>query len=192
MDLVRLFKVAGHLRQQLVLADANVHREAQGFFDFVFDPVRQLQGVGIDQLGVVKVAEALVDGHLLHHGGVILADCDEGPGVLHVELEIRLGQHQLRALPQGHCHWLAGGDFEFFGRDGLGQDDASALLRVPADGRGDQPQIRLPLGYPPRRLPAQVSAVHIDMKNQLSHNSASGLYSKGSPMNWKLTIHVPR
>ena len=51
MDLIGLFKIAGHLGQQLVAGDADVDREAQLAADAVLEPVRGEDGWAVEALG---------------------------------------------------------------------------------------------------------------------------------------------
>ena len=169
MYLIRLFKVAGHFRQQLIGRDADVDREAQLGEDRIFDDVRDGDRVRIEQPRAGHVEEAFIDGNLLHNGRVAAADGDERFGVFRIQPEIRRSQHQLRAFAQRHADRLAGRNAEGLCGDGFCQNNAGALVPVAADGGRDEPQIGLPRRSAPRRFPRQKRAVDIHMKNQLLH-----------------------
>ena len=166
MDLIGLFKVAGHFGQELVLGDADVDGEAELGENGVLDLVCDGERVGVEQVGAGHIEEAFVDRDLLHHGGEAAADGDEGAGIARIEGEIRRGEDELRAFAQRHADRLAGGDAEFFRGDGLGEDDAGALVPVAADGGGDGAQVRLACGDAARRLPGQKGTVDVYVKDQ--------------------------
>lgn len=136
MDLIRLFKVAGHFGQELVFGDADVDGEAELGENDVLDLVGDGERVGVEQVGAGHVEEAFVDRDLLHHGGEAAADGDEGTGIARIEGEIRRGEDELRAFAQCHADRLAGGDAEFFRGDGPGEDDAGALVPSPPMAEG--------------------------------------------------------
>ena len=174
MDLIGLFKVAGHFGQELVFGDADVDGEAELGENGVLDLVGDGERVGVEQVGAGHVEEAFVDRDLLHHGGEAAADGDEGAGIARIEGEIRRGEDELRAFAQRHADGLAGGDAEFFRGDGLGEDDAGALVPVAADGGGDGAQVRLACGDAARRLPGQKGTVDVYVKDQpLLHPASS-------------------
>ena len=166
MDLIGLFKVAGHFGQELVFGDADVDGEAELGENGVLDLVGDGERVWVEQVGAGHVEEAFVDRDLLHHGGEAAADGDEGAGIARIEGEIRRGEDELRAFAQRHADRLAGGDAEFFRGDGLGEDDAGALVPVAADGGGDGAQVRLACGDAARRLPGQKGTVDVYVKDQ--------------------------
>lgn len=166
MDLIGLFKVAGHFGQELVFGDADVDGEAELGENGVLDLVCDGERVGVEQVGAGHIEEAFVDRDLLHHGGEAAADGDEGAGIARIEGEIRRGEDELRAFAQRHADRLAGGDAEFFRGDGLGEDDAGALVPVAADGGGDGAQVRLACGDAARRLPGQKGTVDVYVKDQ--------------------------
>ena len=166
MDLIGLFKVAGHFGQELVFGDADVDGEAELGENGVLDLVGDGERVGVEQVGAGHVEEAFVDRDLLHHGGEAAADGDEGAGIARIEGEIRRGEDELRAFAQRHADRLAGGDAEFFCGDGLGEDDAGALVPVAADGGGDGAQVRFACGDAARRLPGQKGTVDVYVKDQ--------------------------
>ena len=166
MDLIGLFKVAGHFGQELVFGDADVDGEAELGENGVLDLVGDGERVGVEQVGAGHVEEAFVDRDLLHHGGEAAADGDEGAGIARIEGKIRRGEDELRAFAQRHADRLAGGDAEFFRGDGLGEDDAGALVPVAADGGGDGAQVRLACGDAARRLPGQKGTVDVYVKDQ--------------------------
>ena len=166
MDLIGLFKVAGHFGQELVFGDADVDGEAELGENGVLDLVGDGERVGVEQVGAGHVEEAFVDRDLLHHGGEAAADGDEGAGITRIEGKIRRGEDEPRAFAQRHADRLAGGDAEFFRGDGLGEDDAGALVPVAADGGGDGAQVRLACGDAARRLPGQKGTVDVYVKDQ--------------------------
>ena len=101
-----------------------------------------------------------------NNGRVAAADGDERFGVFRIQPEIRRSQHKLRAFAQRHADRLAGGDAEFFRGDGLGEDDAGALVPVAPDGGGDGAQVRFACGDAARRLPGQKGTVDVYVKDQ--------------------------
>ena len=170
---VRLFKVAGHLRQQLIGRDADIDRKAQLGEDRILDDMRNGDGVWVEKSRAGHVEKAFIDRHLLHNRRVAAADGDERSGIFRIQPEIRRSQHKLRAFAQRHADGLTGRDAEGLCGNRLCQNDTRALVPVAADGGRDEPQIGLARRNAPRRFPRQKRAVDIHMKNQPLHPLAS-------------------
>ena len=143
MDLIGLFKIAGHLGQQLVAGDADVDREAQLAADAVLEPVRGEDGRAVEPLGAGHVDPRLVDGILLDHGRNFAQEGDHLLRGGDVEVVIRLGYDEVGTFVAGHAERLAGLDASFFRRDALGENDAGADVLMPGDDGRDLAQIGL-------------------------------------------------
>ena len=124
----------------------------------------------VKQPCAAHVQEAFVDGELLHHRGIAAADIHKGFGIALVEPEIRLGQHQRGAFPQGHGNGFSRAHAVVFGGDGLGENHAGSFFRISANGGGDEAKIGFPLGHPPGGLPGKKRAVHINVENKPLHD----------------------
>ena len=67
MYLVRLLEVRGHLRKELVGADANVHRKAQRMLDLILQLRRHRYGI-FRCAAKAHINKTLIDGELLQDG----------------------------------------------------------------------------------------------------------------------------
>ena len=183
MHAVRLLEIARHLRTEFVPGDADIDRESQFITDLILDLICQRDRIRIDLRRSGQIQKALVDGELLHRGCVFSADIFKRLRALRIQPEIRLHEHQLRALLQSHRHGLAGRDSELFRRDRLRDDDAAPRLRVSAHGGRNEAQILLAAAHAPDRLPGQKGAVHVDVKNEalLCHAVSSARICRARP-----------
>ena len=153
MNLIWLFKVTCHLRQQLIGRDADVDREAKLGENRVLDRVRNGDRVRIQKTGARHIEKAFVDRHLLYDRREAAADGDKRFGVSGVKSKVRLCQNELRAFTQRHRDRFSGCNAELFCGDGFGKDHAGALVAVAADGRRNEPQVRFSVCHTPRGLP---------------------------------------
>ena len=170
VDLVGLFKVGGHLGQQPVGGHADVDGEPQFPPHPLPDGAGRLQRRAEQGPGAGHVQERLVDAVLLHIGGIVPQNGDQGLAVLHVPVEIRRRDDELRALEPGREQAFPRMDAEGFGRAALGQHHAVALFLVAAHRRGHRAQIEsLPLPQQLERRPGQERRVHIHMEIDLVH-----------------------
>ena len=80
MDFIRLFKVTGHLGEDLAVTDTHVHSEAQSIPDLVLDGMGNGNRIRIDFMGTGHIQEAFVDGVFLDNRCVFPADVHECPG----------------------------------------------------------------------------------------------------------------
>ena len=142
MDLIGLFKIAGHLGQQLVAGDADVDREAQLAADAVLEPVRGEDGRAVEALGAGHVDPRLVDGILLDHGRNLPQKRHQAARGRNVERVIGLGHDEIRALVARHAKGLPCFYTVFFRRCAFGQHDARAEVFVVRNDRRNIPQIR--------------------------------------------------
>ena len=153
VNLIWLFKIARHLRQQLIGCDADVDREAKLGENRVLDRVRNGDRVRIQKTGARHIEKALINGHLLHDGCEAAADGNKRLGVSGVKSKVRLCQNELRAFAQRHRDRFSGCNAELFCGDGFGKDHAGALVAVAADGGGNETKIWLSVRYAPRGFP---------------------------------------
>ena len=153
VNLIWLFKIARHLRQQLIGCDADVDREAKLGENRVLDRVRNGDGVRIQTTGARHVEKAFVDRHLLHDGREAAADGDKRFGVSGVKSKVRLCQNELWAFAQRHRDRLSGRNAKLFCGDGFCKDHAGTLVAVAADGRRNETKIRFSVRYAPRGFP---------------------------------------
>ena len=153
VNLIWLFKITCHLRQQFIGRDADVDREAKLRKNRVLDRVRNGDGVRIEKIRTRHVEKAFVDGHLLHDRREAAADGDKRFGVSGVKSKVRLCQNELWAFAQRHSDRLSGRDTELFRGDGFGKDHAGALVAVAADSRRNETKIRFSGCHTPCGLP---------------------------------------
>ena len=153
VNLIWLFKIARHLRQQLIGCDADVDREAKLGENRVLDRVRNGDRVRIQKTGARHIKKAFVDGHLLHDRREAAADGDKRFGVSGVKSKVRLCQNELRAFTQRHRDRFSGCNAELFCGDGFGKDHAGALVAVAADGRRNEAKIRFSVCHTSRGFP---------------------------------------
>ena len=197
MHLIRLPEVGGHLREQLVTRDADVHRKAE----LLPDPLLQLPGQqhrpvldftlprGVDlrrQPDRIEgpdavrecarhIEEGLVDAVLLDGVRVLLQDFDHRPARVTVERVVRRDDDELRALPPRIHDGLAGLNMIFLRRNRLREDDPVALTLVAAHRARNRTKIQraAEMVNPIARLPAEKCRIHIDMKDNPLHNPTS-------------------
>ena len=153
MNLIWLFKVTCHLRQQLIGRDADVDREAKLGENRVLDRVRNGDGVRIEKIRTRHVEKAFVDGHLLYDRREAAADGNKRFGVSGVKSKVRLCQNELWAFAQRHRDRLSGRNAEPFCGDGFGKDHAGTLVAVSADGRRNETKVGLTVRHAPRGFP---------------------------------------
>ena len=164
MYLVRLLKVRGHLGQELVGANAHVHRKAQRALDLFL----QLSGLNdriFRRAAQAHIDEALIDGELLQHRRIRSANGNKAIRALFVPRPVSPDDDQLRTLPECHRDGFGNTDAQLLGRNGRGRDNAPPVGRIPRHHRGNQPDIRLPLPYQLGGRPAHKGTVDVDMKN---------------------------
>ena len=141
MHFVRLFKIAGHLRQEFVLGDTDIYSKPQPAAHGVFDSVCQCDGIfpGRDQIAYVHIC--FINRSLLNLIRVFFQDGNK-PGRIHaVCLEIRPDKDKLRTLLQCPHNRLSRLDMIRFRRYGLRGDDAMTCPDVPADRRRDRAKV---------------------------------------------------
>ena len=114
------------------------------------------------------VQPALVNAEGLHQVGVLVVDLVDLPGVLVVQAVVRRQEHQAGALLFGLPDSLRRLDAIFFRGLVFGQNDAVAGRGVPADRRGDLPQIRVA-----QQLHRGVKAVQVTVQNHPVHGRPS-------------------
>ena len=170
MHLVGLLKIRGHLGQQLVGPDTDIHGKPQPGLDLIFQPRGNLCRVAA-AASERHIDEAFIDAELLEDGTVSAADRNEGVGALLVPMPVAPHDDQLRILPKRHRQGLCGPDPQLFGRNRCGGDDASPVVRVARHHRRHQPDVGLAFLDELDRRPAQESGVDVDMENDARHRS---------------------
>lgn len=136
VNLIWLFKIARHLRQQLIGCDADVDREAKLGENRVLDRVRNGDGVRIQKTGASHIKKAFVDRHLLYDRREAAADGNKCFGVSGVQPEIRFGQNELRAFAQRHSDRLSGCNAKLFAGMDLARITPVRLSRSPPMAEG--------------------------------------------------------
>ena len=131
--------------------------------------VRQGLGVPAEEVeGVGDIQPALVDAEGLHQVGVLLIDGIDLLRDLPVQAVMWRQQHQSRALLPGLPDGLRRLDAELLGRLIFRQDDTVAGGGVPADSRGNVPQVRVA-----PQLHGGVKTVQIAVQDDPVHGPAS-------------------
>ena len=169
MNLVGLFKIACHFRQEPVGAYSHVDGKAKGFIDFILNLMRQCYWIRIQVGSPCHIQEAFIDGKLLYHRCIFPANIHKRLGALAVQGSIRMDEHQVRALSKCHGHRLSGSHSIGLGRYRLCHNDAGSLILITAYCRWNQAKIRLALLDPVYCRPGQKCTIHIYMKNQSFH-----------------------
>lgn len=77
MDFIRLFKITGHLGEDLAVADSYVYRKTQCISDLVLDGMGNGNRIRKNFMGTGHIQEAFVDGVLLDHRCVFPTDVHE-------------------------------------------------------------------------------------------------------------------
>ena len=78
MYLIRLFKITGHLGQQLAIADTHIDGKTELAADLVANGMRNSDGVRVDAMSTSHIQKAFVDRHFLHYRRNFPADINEG------------------------------------------------------------------------------------------------------------------
>lgn len=93
MHLVRLFKVTGHFRQELVFANADINGKAKFIADSVFDGMSKCNRIRINTVCTAHIQVTFVNAGFFYHRCVLSADIHKLFGIHLIELEIRLGHY---------------------------------------------------------------------------------------------------
>ena len=180
MDLVRLFEVRGHLRQEFVRTHPDIDRESQAGLDLVLE-------AGSDLLRVLvpapeaHVQETLVDGELLQHRRIAPADGNEPFRAAFVPLPVAADDDQLGIDPQRHRHRHGRPDAQFLRGHRRGCDDAPPVTRIPGHDRRHEPDVLAAFRHDLHRRPAEEGGVHVDMEDDPGHGSGPAIRRLAGP-----------
>ena len=144
MHLIRLFKVRGHLGQQLIRADAHINRESQLRLHLVLQLGGHCNSV-LPCAAQAHINEALINGELLQHRRAGLADGYEAFRALFVPLPVPSHDHKLRILTQCHRDRFRDTDSQFLCRNGCRRNDAPPVIGITRHNRRNKPDVRLAL-----------------------------------------------
>ena len=130
MYFVRLFKVGGHLGQELVGGDPHIDSKTQLLTDRILDQGSGLQWGAEEAGGAGHIGKGFIYRHLLNDRGKAGQYFDKTSGALAVQLMSGRNTDQIRTFAQSIDDGFGGADPIFFGGDRLGQDDTVAALPV--------------------------------------------------------------
>ena len=142
VDFIRLLKVARHLGKELVFADTDIDREAEGLPDFCLN----VRCTGANRgFFLPAVSEALahiekgfINRELFDRRTVAVQNFEEGCGVTPIIGEVCGDQHKPRTDTAGATHGLAAVYAAAFGGNRGCCHDAVARGDIARDGRGNR------------------------------------------------------
>ena len=171
VDFIRLLKVARHLGEKLIFADADIDREAEGLPDFCLNGRRTGANRGFFLPAVretlTHIEKGFINRELFDRGTVATQNFEKGCGATPVIGEVCGDQHKPGTGTAGATHGLAAVYAKALGGNRGGCHDAVARGDIARDGRGNGSEVNAVriLFEPLECAPGQKRRVHINMKN---------------------------
>ena len=171
VDFIRLLKVARHLGKELVFADADIDREAEGLPDFRLNGRRTGADCGFFLPAVSEalahIEKGFINRELFDRRTVAAQNFEEGCGATPVIGEVCGDQHKPRTDTAGATYGLAAVHAEALGGNRGSRHDTVARGDIARDGRGDGSEVNAVriLFEPLECTPGQKRRVHVNMKN---------------------------
>ena len=178
MDLIRLLEVGGHLREQLIGADAHINGKTQPGLDFILQLRSHVHRI-IRLTAQRHIDEALIDAELLQYGRISAADGNEALRALFVPLPIASHDDQLRTGAKRHRHRRCHLHPQLLGRNGRSRNDTAAVRWVTRHHGRNLPDVLLAFTHHFHRHPRDEGGVNIDMENDAGHGLLVNLKSIG-------------
>ena len=142
VDFIRLLKVARHLGEELIFADADIDREAEGLPDFCLNGRRTGANRGFFLPAVSEalahIEKGFINRELFDRRTVAVQNFEEGCGATPVIGEVCGDQHKPGTGTAGATHGLAAVYAKALGGNRGGCHDAVARGDIARDGRGNR------------------------------------------------------